>query len=146
MRRRRIRGFRGRAAARGVCWPLQHCHYRHCCISICVSLIFFCRSGEGAGRGRTAGFPCTARAGALSGRYLPCPHLPAASHPKGQKRRDSLLLAMSLFHFPVLTFVIQGAGHPPVTTLGGWHLIFVIIFVSFAIGDVDMLAVRKENP
>lgn len=63
-------------------------------------------------------------------------------------KREGILcfLAVFLFHFPALTFVIQGAGHLPVTTLGGWHLIFVIIFVSFATGNVDMLAVRKENP
>lgn len=127
--------------------PPALCYYRNCCVSICISLIFFfCKPGEGDGRGRMGGFPSTARTGVLSGRYLPCPHLPAAFHPRGQKRRDSLLLATFLFHFPAVTFVIQGAGHLPVTMVGGWLLIFVIIFVSFATGNVDVLAVGKENP
>jgi len=72
----------------------------------------------------------------------PCwlPHLGA------QKGKDSLILAMFIFHFPASTFRIQGASHLLITVSEEWHLFFVIIFVSIATGNMNVSAVGKENP
>lgn len=67
-------------------------------------------------------------------------------HLGGQKGKDSLILAMFIFYFPASTWRIQGASRLLITISGEWHLFFVIIFVYFSTGNMNVLAVGKENP
>lgn len=73
-------------------------------------------------------------------------------HLGGQKGKDALILTMFIFHLAASALRIQGASHLLVTVSGEWLffffsiLFFVIIFVCFATGNMDVLAVGKENP
>lgn len=67
-------------------------------------------------------------------------------HLGGQKGEDSLILAMLIFHFPASTSGMQRSSHLLTTISGEWHWGFVIIFVSFATGNMNVWAVGKENP
>lgn len=85
--------------------------------------------------------------GVLSKKTPAMPTLPCwLMHLGGQKGKDSPILAMFIFHFPALSLRIQGASHLLIAVSGEWRLVFVIMFVSFATGNMNVLAVGKENP
>lgn len=153
MKRCRIRGFRGRAAGKGVCYPHSALSYYHnCSINVCVSLNSFHKSGKEEGVRRTHSFLSTAKAGSTFWKDTCHAHTSLlAPTPWGTKGKGCSDFSHVYLPFCCLNFEDSRSQSPAHHCVRGmafffFILFFIIIFVCFATGNMDVLAVGKENP
>lgn len=124
------------------------CYYYNYYISIYISLNLFYKSGEEEGVRRTDSFQSTAGAGSTFQKHTCHAHtslLPPIF--QGTKGKEFADFSHVYLPFSCLNFEHTRSQSPAHHCIRGMaFFVVVFMFVSFATGNVNVLAVGKENP